>query len=120
MAEEILQKTITEAPEYLQPGIEKYLEGLTLQAGQRLDTSKFAPQVAGLGALQQDVQQQLATQAGLGTLQFGPQGQVTGVTGTGVSQFQPFLTEAQKQLDEQAKLVGPQAFTAFHSPYQQL
>ena len=118
MAEEVIQRTITQAPDYLKPGIEKFLEGATLQAGQALDTSKFAPQVAGLGALQQNVQQQLATQAGLGTLQFGPQGQVTGVTGTGVSQFQPFLTEAQKQLGEQAKLVGPQAFTAFQSPYQ--
>ena len=27
MAEEVIQKTITEAPEYLQPGIEKYLQG---------------------------------------------------------------------------------------------
>ena len=98
MAEEVIQRTITQAPDYLKPGIEKFLEGENLQAGQALDTSKFAPQVAGLGALQQDVQQALATQAGLGTLQFGPQGQVTGVTGTGVSQFQPFLTEAQKQL----------------------
>jgi hypothetical protein len=125
MAEEVIQRTITQAPDYLKPGIEKFLEGATLQAGQALDTSKFAPQVAGLGALQQNVQQQLATQAGLGTLQFGPQGQVTGVTGTGVSQFQPFLTaaqtgisDAQKQLAEQAKLIGPQAFTAFQSPYQ--
>jgi len=139
MAEEILQKTITEAPEYLQPGIEKYLEGLTLQAGQRLDTSKFAPQVAGLGALQQDVQQQLATQAGLGTLQFGPEGQVTGVSGAGVAGFQPFLDQATKdvgaarttlggvspfisaaqtQVGQQAGLVGPSAFQQFESPYQ--
>ena len=118
MAEEVIQRTITQAPDYLQPGIEKFLEGATLQAGQALDTSKFAPQVAGLGALQQNVQQQLATQAGLGTLQFGKEGQVTGVTGTGVSSFQPFLTAAQQQVGEQAKLVGPSAFTAFESPYQ--
>ena len=52
MAEEVLQRTITEAPDYLKPGIEKYLEGATLQAGQAMDTSQFAPQVAGLGALQ--------------------------------------------------------------------
>ena len=146
MAEEILQKTITEAPEYLQPGIEKYLEGLTLQAGQQLDTSKFAPQVAGLGALQQNVQQQLATQAGLGTLQFGPEGQVTGVSGAGVAGFQPFLDQATKdvgaarttlagvspfitaagtgvgraeaEVGRQAGLVGPSAFQQFESPYQ--
>ena len=146
MAEEVIQKTITEAPEYLQPGIEKYLEGLTLQAGQQLDTSKFAPQVAGLGALQQNVQQQLATQAGLGTLQFGPEGQVTGVSGAGVAGFQPFLDQATKdvgaarttlagvspfitaagtgvgraeaEVGRQAGLVGPSAFQQFESPYQ--
>ena len=48
MAEEIINKTITTAPDYLQPGIEKYLEGATAQAGQAIDTSQFAPQVAGL------------------------------------------------------------------------
>ena len=63
MAEEVIQRTITQAPDYLKPGIEKFLQGATLQAGQALDTSKFAPQVAGLGTLQQNVQQQLATQA---------------------------------------------------------
>ena len=31
MAEEVLQKTITQAPDYLQPGIEKYLEGAARQ-----------------------------------------------------------------------------------------
>jgi hypothetical protein len=72
MAEEVLQRTITEAPSYLQPGIEKYLEGATAQASQAIDTSQFAPQVAGLGAIQQQAQQQAATQAGLGTLQFDP------------------------------------------------
>ena len=146
MAEEVIQKTITEAPEYLQPGIDKYLQGLTLQAGQALDTSKFAPQVAGLGALQQDVQQQLATQAGLGTLQFGPEGQVTGISGAGVAGFQPFLDRAtadvgaarttlgdvspfitaagtgvgraEAEVDRQSKLVGPSAFQQFESPYQ--
>ena len=37
MAEEVLQRTITQAPSYLQPGIEKYLEGATAQAGQAID-----------------------------------------------------------------------------------
>ena len=53
MAEEIINKTITTAPAYLQPGIKKYLEGATIQAGQAMDTSKFAPGVAGIGSLQQ-------------------------------------------------------------------
>ena len=113
MAEEVIQKTITEAPSYLQPGIEKYLEGLTAQAGQAIDTSKFAPQVAGLGAIQQQAQQQAATQAGLGTLQFDPdKGFVTGVSGTGVAGYQPYLQAA-------AGLTSPTAYQQFQSPYQQ-
>ena len=113
MAEEVLQRTITEAPGYLQPGIEKYLEAATLQAGQAMDTSKFAPQVAGLGAIQQQAQQQAATQAGLGTLQFDPTtGAVSGISGTGIAGYQPYLQGA-------AGLSGPTAYQQFESPYQQ-
>ena len=50
MAEQVTQTTITQAPDYLKPGIEKFLEGATAQAGQALDSSKFAPSVVGLGA----------------------------------------------------------------------
>ena len=53
MAEEIINKTVTTAPDYLKPGIEQYLKMLTQQTGQPMDTSKFAPGVAGIGALQQ-------------------------------------------------------------------
>ena len=113
MAEEVLQRTITEAPSYLQPGIEKYLEGATAQAGQAIDTSQFAPQVAGLGAIQQQAQQQAATQAGLGTLQFDPTtGAVSGISGTGIAGYQPYLQGA-------AGLSGPTAYQQFESPYQQ-
>ena len=42
MAEEVLQRTITEAPQYLKPGIEKFLELSTAQAAQPMDTSQFA------------------------------------------------------------------------------
>jgi hypothetical protein len=113
MAEEVLQRTITEAPGYLKPGIEKYLEAATLQAGQAMDTSKFAPQVAGLGAIQQQAQQQAATQAGLGTLQFDPTtGAVSGISGTGIAGYQPYLQGA-------AGLSGPTAYQQFESPYQQ-
>ena len=106
--------TIQQAPDYLKPGIEKFLEGATAQAGQALDTSKFAPSVVGLGALQQQAQQQAATQAGLGTLQFDPTtGAVTGVgTGTGVAGYEPFLQKAQEYM-------GPSAYQAFESPYQE-
>ena len=113
MAEEVLQRTITEAPGYLQPGIEKYLQGLTAQAGQAIDTSQFAQQVAGLGAIQQQAQQQAATQAGLGTLQFDPTtGAVSGVSGTGIAGYQPYLQAA-------AGLTSPTAYQQFESPYQQ-
>jgi len=118
--------TITQAPEYLRPGIEKFLELSTAQAAQPMDTSKFAPSVVGLGALQQQAQQQAATQAGLGTLQFDDKtGAVTGVTGTGVAGFQPFLDTAQTTLEgvspmitQAAARTGPTAFQAFESPYQ--
>jgi len=113
MAEEVLQTTVTQAPSYLQPGIEKYLEGATAQAGQAIDTSQFAPQVAGLGAIQQQAQQQAATQAGLGTLQFDPTtGAVSGISGTGIAGYQPYLQGA-------AGLSGPTAYQQFESPYQQ-
>jgi len=113
MAEEVLQTTVTQAPSYLQPGIETYLQGLTTQAGQAIDTSQFAPQVAGLGAIQQQAQQQAATQAGLGTLQFDPTtGAVSGVSGTGVAGYQPYLQAA-------AGLTSPTAYQQFESPYQQ-
>ena len=119
MAETVTQ--IQEAPEYLQPGIEKFLEGATRQAGQALDTSKFAPSVVGLGKLQQEAQKLAAKQAGLGTLQFDDdKGFVTGVTGTGVSGFQPFLDTAQTTLEGVSPMIqaaatrtGPDAFKAF-------
>jgi len=124
MAETVTQ--IQSAPDYLKPGIEKFLEGATAQAGQALDTSKFAPSVVGLGSLQQQAQQQAATQAGLGTLQFDPNtGAVSGVQGTGVAGFQPFLSSAETSLGGVSPMIstaasrtGPTAFQAFESPYQ--
>jgi len=126
MAEEVLQRNVTEAPSYLQPGIEKYLDLATTQAGQAMDTSQFAPQVAGLGALQQQAQQQAATQAGLGQLQFDPNtGAVSGVSGTGVAGYQPYLQTAEQTLGGVSPFItaaegrtGPQAYQAFESPYQ--
>ena len=48
MAENVTQTTITQAPEYLRPGIEKFLDLSVAQAAQAMDTSKFAPSVVGL------------------------------------------------------------------------
>ena len=126
MAEEVLNRTITEAPDYLKPGIEKFLDAATLQAGQAMDTSQFAPKVAGLGALQQQAQQLAATQAGLGQLQFDPTtGAVSGVQGTGVAGYEPFLQSAEQTLGGVQPFItaaqnrtGPQAYQAFESPYQ--
>ena len=126
MAENVTQTTITQAPEYLQPGIEKFLDLSVAQAGDAIDTSKFAPSVVGLGALQQQAQQKAATQAGLGTLQFDPTtGAVSGVTGQGVAGFEPFLQTAQQTMGgvqpfitAAAGRTGPTAFQAFESPYQ--
>ena len=126
MAEEVIQRTITEAPDYLKPGIEKFLALSVDQAAQPLDTSKFAPSVVGLGALQQQAQQQAATQAGLGTLQFDPTtGAVSGVSGTGVAGFEPFLQTAQQTIGGVQPFItaasgrtGPTAYQAFESPYQ--
>ena len=128
MAENVTQTTITQAPSYLTPGIEKYLEGLKSQAGQAIDTSQFAPSVVGLSGLQQAAQQQAATQAGLGTLQFdADKGFVTGIQeGTGgVASYQPFLTGAgtfagmPTNMRGAQDYTGPDAFRAFESPYQQ-
>ena len=91
-----------------------------------MDTSKFAPSVVGLGALQQQAQQQAATQAGLGTLQFDPTtGAVSGVSGQGVAGFEPFLQTAQQTMGgvqpfitAAAGRTGPTAYQAFESPYQ--
>ena len=128
MAENITQTTITEAPQYLQPGIEKFLDLATSQAAQPMDTSKFAPSVVGLGKLQQAAQQQAATQAGLGTLQFdADRGFVTGIEpGTaGVAGFQPFLDTAQTTLkgvspmiEAAGKRIGPEAYKPFETEYQ--
>ena len=125
MAQETVT-TIQQAPDYLKPGIERFLEGATTQAGQALDTSKFAPSVVGLGALQQQAQQQAATQAGLGTLQFDPTtGAVSGVSGQGVAGFEPFLQTAQQTIGGVQPFItaasgrtGPTAYQAFESPYQ--
>ena len=108
------QTTITRPSPIIEEAQKNYLESLRDQVQVPLDTSKFAPGVAGVSALEQAAQQQAATQAGLGTLSFDPTtGTVTGVgTGTGVGGFQPFLDAAQAA-------TGPTAFQAFQSPYQQ-
>ena len=99
---------------YLEAAGEKFVDLTSQLAAKPIDTSKFAPTVAGQNVLTQAAQQQAATQAGLGTLQFDPTtGAVSGIgTGTGVAGYQPFLQQA-------AAYSGPSAYQQFMSPYQQ-
>ena len=106
------QTTITRPSPIIEEAQKNYLESLRDQVQVPLDTSKFAPGVAGVSALEQAAQQQAATQAGLGTLQFDPtSGAVSGVQGTGVAGYQPFLQQAQTY-------ASPTAYQQFESPYQ--
>jgi len=106
--------TISRPAPYLEAAGQTLLDLTTKLTGQPIDTSAFAPTVAGQGPLTQAAQQQAATQAGLGTLQVDPTtGAVTGVgTGTGVAGYQPYLQQA-------AAYSGPQAYQQFMSPYQE-
>jgi len=105
---------ITRQAPYLEAAGEKFIDLTSQLTAQPIDTSKFAPTVAGQNVLTQAAQQQAATQAGLGALQFDPTtGAVTGIgTGTGVAGYQPFLQQA-------AAYSGPTAYQQFMSPYQQ-
>jgi len=98
---------------YLEAAGQNLLDITTGLAGQPIDTSKFAPQIAGQNIFSQQAQQQAASQAGLGSLTFDPTtGAATGVgQGTGIAGYQPFLNQAQAYS-------GPQAYQQFMSPYQ--
>ena len=131
MAEEI---TRTRPAEFIEQAGKVYTNKLfgTTEApgvlGQAVDTSQFAPSVAGLSALQKASMQAQATQAGLGTISYDPTtGLASGVddTGTGIGAFQPFLDESQRL----AGAIGPDgqvtsagvtaAMDPFMTPYQQ-
>ena len=95
--------------------------------GQAVDTSQFAPSVAGLSALQKAAMQSQATQAGLGNISYDPTtGLASGVgQGTGIGAFQPFLDESQRLagVDPTTGQVTGAGVTAamdpYMSPYQQ-
>jgi Arc/MetJ-type ribon-helix-helix transcriptional regulator len=108
------QTTISRPAPYLEAAGKTILDLTTQLTGQPIDTTKFAPSIAGQNVLTQAAQQQAATQAGLGTLTFDPTtGAVTGAgAGTGVAGYQPYLQQA-------AAYSGPQAYQNFMSPYQQ-
>ena len=95
--------------------------------GQAVDTSQFAPSVAGLSGLQKAAMQSQATQAGLGNISYDPTtGLASGVgQGTGIGAFQPFLDESQRLagVDPTTGQVTGAGVTAamdpYMSPYQQ-
>jgi Arc/MetJ-type ribon-helix-helix transcriptional regulator len=111
---DVTQTNINRPAPYLEAAGQTIMDLTTKLTGQPVDTSKFAPQIAGQNALTQQAQQQAATQGGLGTLTFDPTtGAVTGAgAGTGIAGYQPFL-------DQAAAYSGPQAYQQFMSPYQQ-
>ena len=95
--------------------------------GQAVDTSQFAPSVAGLSALQKAAMQSQATQAGLGSISYDPTtGLASGVgEGSGIGAFQPFLDESQRLagVDPTTGQVTGAGVTSamdpYMSPYQQ-
>jgi len=106
--------TIARPAPYLEAAGQNLLDITTGLAGQPIDVSKFAQQIAGQNIFSQQAQQQAATQAGLGAITFDPTtGAATGIgQGTGIAGYQPYLQQA-------AAYSGPQAYQQFMSPYQQ-
>ena len=99
---------------YLEAAGQNLLDITTGIAGQPIDTSKFAPTIAGQNIFSQQAQQQAANQAGFGALTFDPiTGAATGIgQGTGIAGYQPYLNQANAYS-------GPNAYQQFMSPYQQ-
>jgi len=130
MAEEI---TRTRPAEFIEQAGKVYtnkLFGTTAAPGvlgKAVDTSKFAPSVAGLSGLQKAAMQQQATQAGLGNISYDPTtGLASGVgQGSGIGAFQPFLDESQRLagVDPTTGQVTGAGVTSamdpYMSPYQQ-
>jgi len=115
-----------------------YIEGALTALSERLlpllatsaaiNTTSYAPQIAGINQFTQAAQQQAARQAGLGSVTFDPTtGAATQVgAGTGIAGYEPYLqqagalgTQSQTTLGGASQYIGPQAYQQFMSPYQQ-
>jgi len=96
-----VQQTQALPPQYVEDLQKDYGKQLTATTAAPLDTSKFAPTVAG----QDTLQQQAAAMAG--------------TQGQGIGAFAPYLTQAGAYDTAAAGLSGPQAYQQFQSPYQQ-
>ena len=83
---------------FLEDVSKQYTKGLGALTAATLDTSQFAPKVAGQDPLQ--------TQA-------------AALTSSGVGSYAPYITQAGAYDTAAAGLSGPSAYSAFMSPYQQ-
>ena len=116
MATETITQTNLPAP-FIETMGKTFGEGITRLAAKPIDTTKFQPTVAGVGAVGQAAQQAAASQAGLGQLTFGADGQVTGVgQGTGIAGYQPYLSAATGLLGPGAG-TGAGTVSSYMSPY---
>ena len=89
-----VQQTQMLPPQYVEDLQKDLGTQLTALTAAPLDTSRFAPQVAGQDQAQQDAYTMATTQ------------------GQGIGAFQPFITQA-------GTYSGPQGYSSFMSPYQQ-
>ena len=116
MATETITQTNLPAP-FIETMGKTFGEGITRLAAKPIDTTKFQPTVAEVGAVGQAAQQAAASQAGLGQLTFGADGQVTGVgEGTGIAGYQPYLSAATGLLGPGAG-TGAGTVSSYMSPY---
>jgi len=116
MATETITQTNLPAP-FIETMGKTFGEGITRLAAKPIDTTKFQPTVAEIGAVGQAAQQAAASQAGLGQLTFGADGQVTGVgQGTGIAGYQPYLSAGTGLLGPGAG-TGAGSVSSYMSPY---
>jgi hypothetical protein len=96
-----VQQTQMLPPQYVQDLQKDYGTQITAATAAPLDTSKFAPTVAGQDPAQQQAYQ-MAT-----------------APGQGIGAFQNYITQAGAYDTAAAGLSGPQGYQSFMSPYQQ-
>jgi len=96
-----VQQTQALPPQYVEDLQKDYGTQLTTRTAAPLDTSLFAPKVAGRDQAQQDAYTMATTQ------------------GQGIGAFQPYITQAGAYDTAAAGLSGAGAYSPFMSPYQQ-
>ena len=112
----------------LEGALTAFTQKLPPLMGERIQTETYAPQIAQQAGFTQAAQQAAARQAGLGALTFDPKtGAVSEIgAGTGIAGYEPYLQQAERltgvaetTLGGAGQYMGPQAYQAFMSPYQQ-